>query len=124
MSTILSARGRCGEESTFTVATKHLLNDMYLIKNELDSWGGSLLFLTTGVQNSDLLKNEEIKRLTINSFFGTDINFAQLRNISSKNIQPDIDLPYIIIADRSSNVLYKSSGYIIGIGEQVLKHIK
>jgi transglutaminase-like putative cysteine protease len=104
--------------------TKHLLNDMYLIKNELDLWGGSLLFLTTGVQDSDLLKNEEIKRLPVNSFFGTDINFAQLRNISSKNIQPDIDLPYVIIADRSNNILYKSSGYSIGIGEQILKHIK
>jgi uncharacterized protein YegP (UPF0339 family) len=42
----------------------------------------------------------------------------------TQNSLSDINYPFIIYADKNGRILFKSEGYRIGIGEQILKAIK
>jgi transglutaminase-like putative cysteine protease len=104
--------------------TKHILNDLPLIKNDLDLWGGYFLFLSGSPGSISGFKPEELKGLPANSLFGVDDQMGGLKNISGCTAASDVSLPYILLVDKSSNILFTSQGYRIGIGEQILKHIK
>jgi transglutaminase-like putative cysteine protease len=103
---------------------KHILNDLPLLKSELDSWGGYFLFLSSSLQDWKRFKPEELKGLPAKSFFGADNQLEILRN--SMVIKPlsELRLPYAVMVDKNENILFTSAGYRIGIGEQILKHVK
>jgi len=103
--------------------TTHIINDLIPLKHELDSWGGCFLFLSNKARDGKLSKYEEIKELPSNSFFGVDNKLEILKSYHFKNCSLNSSLPYIIMADKDSNIVFTSSGYRIGIGEQILKHI-
>ena len=104
--------------------TKHIFNDLPLLKRELDSWGGYFLFLTGSMQNQGVFKPEQLKGLPANSIFGVDDQMGQLKNISGCTASSDVNLPYVVMTDKNGNILFTSVGYRIGIGEQILKHVK
>lgn len=104
--------------------TKHIFNDLPLLKSELDSWGGYFLFLSDSGQEGNGFKPEAIKGLPVNSFFGIDNQISVLKNSLKPKISSDVKLPYLVMADSNGNILYTSTGYRIGIGEQILKHVK
>lgn len=105
--------------------TKHIFNDLPLVKSELDSWGGTFLFLSASLQDGSEFKPEELKGLPTNSWFSTDNLLGVLKKtLETTNSLSDIQLPYVLMSDKNGNILFTSSGYRIGIGEQILKHIK
>jgi transglutaminase-like putative cysteine protease len=110
---------------------KHIFNDLPLLKNELDAWGGKFLFLSEGngrdfsQQTSGNLNNpENIKGLPANTSFGIDNQLAVLKNSVKLNFPSEINLPVVVMADKDGNIFFLSTGYRIGIGEQILKYIK
>ena len=104
--------------------TKHFLNDLPLIKTELDSWGGNFIFFSGSDKSGDLFKPEDINGLPLNSKFTQDNKEELLLNLLGLNSTDEISLPLIILADKNGSILFKSLGYRIGIGEQILKNIK
>ncbi len=104
--------------------TKHILNDLPLLKTELDSWGGYFIFLSDSDASEDLFKSEELKGLPLNSIFGHYNKMDLLRDLMGPNTPSDISFPFIILADKNGYIRFKSSGYSIGIGEQILKNVK
>src|SRR5664280_1330708 len=109
--------------------TKHIFNDLPSLKSEFDSWGGKFLFLT-GENGMDLtLPNAEkspghgyINGLPANTSFGIDKQMAFLKKFM--NLQTEVNLPVVVVSDKDGNVFFISTGYRIGIGEQILKYIK
>jgi hypothetical protein len=107
-----------------TEPTKHILNDLPLLKKELDAWGGKFLFLTVGADDNLSLQSQSFKGLPLNTSYSTDDQLTILRNWV-KFIQPnDINLPVVIVTDTNGNIFFVSTGYRIGIGEQILKYTK
>jgi hypothetical protein len=104
--------------------SKHIFNDLPLLKKELDEWGGDFLFLSGSASDTIAFKAREIKGLPENSFFGIDNNMQLLASIKTATDLPEISLPFIIVTDRNSNIIFKSAGYRIGIGEQILKCVR
>jgi hypothetical protein len=104
--------------------TKHIFNDLPLLKSELDAWGGCFLFLSGSQQDMTSFDYETVKGLPIKSFFGIDNQMAVFRNSVDINPLPDFRLPFVVMSDRDGNILFTSTGYRIGIGEQIIKHIK
>lgn len=99
--------------------TRHIFNDLPRLKPELDEWGGYFLFLTDPAIKWDGFKKEELESLPANLLCGYD---NKLLYSDFKSIDPSgIRLPFIIITDRKGNIMYASSGYRIGIGEQILR---
>lgn len=103
--------------------TKHIFNDLPLLKSELDKWGGDFLFLSDSRESTSSLNAESAKNLPANSVFGFDEKFGLLSSIKLTN-SDILSYPYIILADKDGNVTFTSSGYKIGIGEQILRNVK
>ena len=104
--------------------TKHVLNDLPLLKKELDSWGGGFIFLVDQPVSGSEFKPENYKGLPESSEAGYDKNLEILKTISNDGSGAGISFPYIILVDKNGNIIYRSSGYRIGIGEQILKNIE
>jgi Transglutaminase-like enzymes, putative cysteine proteases len=98
--------------------TKHIFNDLPLLKTELDVWGGKFLFLS----DSNSFNPESVKGLPANTSFGIDNQMSVLKNSLKLNLPPELNLPVVLITDRDGNILFISTGYRIGIGEQILKY--
>jgi hypothetical protein len=98
--------------------SKHIFNDLPLLKTELDAWGGNFLFL------SDPGSVPQTDGLPDNSAYGTDKGLSFLQNYVKFNSPTGLNLPLVIVTDKEGNIIYLSSGYRIGIGEQILKVLR
>jgi transglutaminase-like putative cysteine protease len=104
--------------------TKHIFNDLPLLKSELDALGTRFLFLSDSTQNANKFNHEIIKGLPANSSFGADSNLTLLKNSLNLNLPTEIDSPVVLVSDKDGNIVFLSTGYRIGIGEQILKFIR
>ena len=69
----------------------------------------------------NLSKQAGLSGLPVNSLFGVDRYFNLLRDSFKINSLSDIRLPYVIITDKNGYIQFTSTGYRIGLGEQILK---
>jgi transglutaminase-like putative cysteine protease len=99
---------------------RHIFNDLPGLKTELDQWGGKFLFLYDG--NSNQFVPELIKGLPDNSSFAVDSHLTLLNNSVKLLNQTELKLPVVIVTDSTGNIFFVSTGYRIGIGEQILKY--
>ena len=104
--------------------TKHIFNDLPHFKDELDAWGGTILFLTTGTDKDLSYHPEAFTGMPLNTFFGVDKQMNILRNKTKFTTMPEMNMPVIISADKDGNILFISTGYRIGIGEQILSLLR
>jgi hypothetical protein len=104
--------------------TRHIFNDLPLLRSELDTWGGYFIFLNGKSSVSVSFNPESLKGLPSNSLFGNDINLEFLGSSTDITALPDEKLPFVVVTDKEGNIFYKSAGYRIGIGEQILKHVQ
>jgi len=104
--------------------TKHIFNDLPILKTEFDSWGGYFLFLSGSPKDNETFRHENLKGLPANILFGVDSGMVVLKEIMKKVVPSEISFPYLIMADKNGNITFTSAGYRIGIGEQILKQIK
>jgi transglutaminase-like putative cysteine protease len=111
--------------------TKHVLNDLPLLKTEFDEWGGKFLFLTDGNSNNQTRKEdsssfnpENIKGLPANTSFCIDKELSVLKNSVRMNLPLELNLPVVIITDKDGEIYFIYTGYRIGLGKLILKYIK
>ena len=103
--------------------SKHILNDLGPYVDHFNKWGGAFVFAmpTENVTQAVVLKNY---KLPAKMEIGTDQDGNLLKAISSIYGDGLRDkLPVVLLCDETGNVLMYSSGYKIGIGEQLLKVI-
>jgi hypothetical protein len=96
--------------------TKHIFNDLPLLKQELDAWGGKFLFLSEATFDGSSLKG-----LPANSTFAVDNEMNFLKKYVKFNYAVEINPPVVVVSDGQGNIVFSSMGYRIGIGEQILK---
>jgi hypothetical protein len=98
--------------------SKHIFNDLPLLKAELDAWGGKFLFLT-----DTLFTGAGLRGLPANTTFASDKNMDYLKKFVRFNSPVEISSPVVVVSDGDGNIVFSSMGYRIGIGEQILKAI-
>jgi hypothetical protein len=105
--------------------SKHFLNELLQSKTMADGWGGHFIFLITDSLNSNQTFNlNDLNDLPANSTSLYVKNNDVLNKIWISGNQPDLSYPLIILSDKKGNVIYRSSGYRIGIVEQILKTLR
>jgi transglutaminase-like putative cysteine protease len=104
--------------------TRHIFNDLPLLKTELDAWGGRFLFLSDPSAVAEKFDSGNIKGLPANSSFAVDKGRMFLKDFVKNDGSAGMNLPVVIVTDRLGNILFSSSGYRIGIGEQILKSLR
>ncbi|MGM0665777.1 MAG: transglutaminase domain-containing protein [Bacteroidota bacterium] len=100
--------------------SKHILNDLPLVKGELDELACQLVFLSDPSAQSASYKPGQFKGLPLKSLFAFDKDLAILNSVRGETASP-VQLPFVIYSDPEGNIYYMSEGYRIGIGEQILK---
>ena len=98
--------------------TKHVFNDLPQLKTELDAWGGNFLFM------SESEAGNHFEGLPDNSTFGVDKGLTALQNYVRFKLPTPLNLPLVLVTDKEGNIIFLSSGYRIGIGEQILKSLR
>ena len=105
--------------------SKHFLNDLAQKQTEFNSWGGHFIFLIADSSKSNNGFNlHDYKGLPVNSTSAYYKNTDLIDKILISGSPPDLVYPLIILSDSRGNILYQSSGYRIGIDEQILQNIK
>lgn len=101
--------------------TKHVLNDLPLLKDELDSWPGYFVFLNvTAGQSNDFINADKRSRLPKKSLFSSDSEQIAVNAVLGRQASA-ISFPLIVLVNNRGEIIFRSEGYRIGIGEQILK---
>lgn len=103
--------------------SKHIINDLTLLKYELDAWGGEFLFLTDPIQTKTLISSNSINGLPSRTFYGTDNHMESFKKFVKIIPETDIKMPVVLLSDKNGKILFTSIGYKTGIGEQILKNL-
>lgn len=98
--------------------SRHVFSDLPAFRKELDEWGGNFLFLSAAPIPAD------VKDLPEKTYFGIDTDYKLLETAVHIQDASDKKLPSIIIVDNQGRIRFVSSGYRIGIGEQILRHVR
>jgi hypothetical protein len=101
--------------------TRHIFNDLPILKKELDEWGGNFVFLTDPSKPGSETDPGVKTGLPVKSFFAEDNGSALLSKICGGVSCSTVRFPLMILSDKDGNILLRSEGYRIGIGEQILK---
>ncbi|MBQ0144574.1 MAG: transglutaminase domain-containing protein [Bacteroidales bacterium] len=109
---VLSTTGR----GTFVVGvltprhepSVHAVNDLIAAKDELEAWGRTILLLTTE-DGLEWLSGYSAQ-LPSNVRFG----------IAPEHLGDGHTMPYIVLADTFNRVFFRSEGYNIGLGDQIV----
>ena len=102
--------------------TTHAMQDIALVKDQLDKWGRSFVFL---FQNDEHKKNFEKKNfqgLPNNVAFGIEDGSMLKEIVANMRLQND-NLPIFIVANTQNEIVFISQGYTIGLGEQLMNVI-
>jgi transglutaminase-like putative cysteine protease len=104
--------------------SKHVMNDLQLFKAEFDKWGGTFIFLNESTSADKNFSREHYSSLPDNSIFATDQE-SELLKATLTNCNPsELQYPYLIVANSKGEIIYRSEGYRIGIGEQIIKRVQ
>jgi transglutaminase-like putative cysteine protease len=104
--------------------TNHALHDIAKMKQKLDQWGRPFVLLFTSEQEAEKFRKlqGEFPNLPEKTMFGIDKDGSILRQLVGQlKLQDDSHLPIFIIADTFNRIVFTSSGYTIGLGEQLVK---
>ena len=102
--------------------TTHAMLDIAAVKDQLDKWGRSFVFL---FQNEEHKKNFELKNfqgLPENLTFGLEDGTMLKEVVANMRLQNN-NLPIFIVANTQNEIVFISQGYTIGLGEQLTKVI-
>ena len=104
--------------------TNHALHDIAKMKKQLDQWGRPFVLLFTSEEEAEAFRQHqsEFPNLPKNTIYGIDKDGSILRQLVAQLRLPDAShLPVFIIADTFDRIVFASSGYTIGLGEQLVK---
>jgi transglutaminase-like putative cysteine protease len=105
--------------------TKHILQDLPARSEELNSWGGGILFLVPDDKLSTAFDHTVFKNLPKNNVWGIDNKRSLLNEtISTLKLNFEDSFPLTLLLTNNGGIIYCSSGYKTGIGEDIVKTIK
>lgn len=105
--------------------TKHLMEDIQLVKKGFEEWGGNLLIIVAKDKLNSAFSPSNYKNLPKNCFWGYDSTGDITNAIDLMCGQnPGPQFPQISIINPKGEILFHSEGYSIGMGETILKNLK
>ena len=101
--------------------TNHILNDISAFKHEFEKTGAKMLMLFASEDNAKRFKAADFPNLPDNIVLGTDKDGAVKDALVKGAGSSKEALPIVAVVDGFGNISFLSSGYIIGIGERLLR---
>ncbi len=126
--TVLSATGRgyyvIGILGMGQEPTNHALRDIAAKAKDFEEWGRKLVLLFTDENSYKMFRPEDFPGLPGTVVLGIDEG-GLIRDhiLTEMKLSDKTTLPLFIIGDTFNRVVFKSQGYTIGLGEQMMKVI-
>lgn len=99
--------------------TTHAMQDISLVKEKFEEWGGSVIFVFQNNKNLDNFKLKNFNELPSNITYGVE-NGAMLSEAVNNMKLQNKSLPIFIVANSNNEVVFVLQGYTIGLGEQIV----
>jgi transglutaminase-like putative cysteine protease len=105
--------------------SKHILQDFPAVQQALEEWNGGVLLMIPDDKAVPSFDSSTFKGLPQNTCWSTDNNRELLKAVAGA-LQIDFrdNFPLTVYLSRNGGILYSSTGYRIGTGEDVLKIIR
>jgi transglutaminase-like putative cysteine protease len=103
--------------------TRHLLNDLPVLKSEFDNWGGRFVFLTDPERTPGGFEPESVTGTPENTLFAVDSGLKFLGSVAGSSSMERL-LPVVLYCNGSGEVIFASEGYRIGTGQQLLRKLR
>ena len=102
--------------------TTHDMLDIAAVKDQLDKWGRSFVFLFQNEEHKRNFEKKNFQGLPENHAFGIEDGTMLKEIVANMRLQSD-NLPIFIVANTQNEIVFISQGYTIGLGEQLMKVI-
>ncbi|GHT04289.1 transglutaminase [Bacteroidia bacterium] len=105
--------------------SKHILQDLASVRKAFEAWGGGVLFLIPSDKTGKDLDATAFKEIPQQTAWGID-NDRTLLRATAGALQTDFrdNFPLTVYLSSNGGILYASTGYHIGTGEDILKTIQ
>lgn len=105
--------------------TKHILQDLPVVRQFVEEWGGGVLFVVPDDKLSKAFDASVFKGLPKQAVWSVDNKRAFMNTVTGA-LQIDFsnNFPLTIYLSTNGGILFSSQGYHIGIGEDIVKTIK
>lgn len=105
--------------------SKHAFQDLGLLKKELDALNLPFTFIIPEIKLTDSFRNTDYSSLPQNHQFLVAGEMKLLQSLSNQlNRELANQLPVFVICNAEGDIIYLSSGYKIGIGEEIVKVVR
>lgn len=104
--------------------SKHLINDLKRLKANFDNWAGNIAVLLAPQSITPGFNPTQIVGLPQRVIFLKD-DSAWLKQIDeSSQLSQSEELPKVFVINSEGKIMFQSSGYRIGIGDDILNQLK
>lgn len=103
--------------------SRHLLNDLPRMKKSFENWGGKIIFMLSGTNETEKM-TQWSESLPSNALIGYDQGHGLLKKVKTSVSLEGTEMPVVIVADSEKNIFFVSAGYRTGIAEQILMRLK
>ncbi|MCH5232893.1 MAG: transglutaminase domain-containing protein [Muribaculaceae bacterium] len=100
--------------------SEHALNDISAAGKGLEKDGRKIILLFDSQQKADRFDASRFPNLPENVIFGVDNDNVSAKEIASSLHLDNPDYPIFVVADSFNRIVWVSTGYTIGLGEQLL----
>ncbi len=100
--------------------TTHAMQDISILKDKFEEWGGSVIFVFQDEESLDNFKLKNFNDLPSNITFGVENGTMLSEAVSNMKLQ-NRSLPIFLIVNSNNEVVFVLQGYTIGLGEQIMK---
>jgi len=101
--------------------SKHLLNEIQDLRDEFAGWEGKILLVSDPEHISDSFNPDSYSKLPENALFAYDKGLKFLKKLVKNNELDISKLPVLMYITPEMEIIYKSIGYSVGYGEQLLR---
>ena len=98
----------------------HALNDISAIAGQMEATGRKVILLFDSKEAADRFKRETFSKLPSNVVFGIDNGGVSRKEVMESLHLDKAENPLFVVADTFNRVVWYSTGYTIGIGDQIL----
>ncbi|PKP19118.1 MAG: hypothetical protein CVU05_12030 [Bacteroidetes bacterium HGW-Bacteroidetes-21] len=104
--------------------SKHVIQDISTVTKEFERWGGALLFVLSPDQLTQTFNPGKFVGLPLQRKFVVDkdnLLMKEMSRVAGKNLQSDY--PVVCLISPEGKILFLTSGYRIGTGNEILQLI-
>ncbi len=103
--------------------TKHLVNDLIRLKEAYEAWDGQIVMVIEPKKLTSGFKLDNYKKLPSNVTFYKDVKDVKSQFLKSLGSTRFIEYPMAFVITHKGELVYTSSGYKIGSGDEILSKL-